>query len=112
MRRRREAAQLAFRQKAVPPLDGVGVLRDGIPDFSRSCLRRDHQRHIVSRLPVEEIAEKHTRAKICEIGRGTAVKVHYYDNLGGLKAHALTMVVACNFDKHLTVPRRCRCSRR
>jgi transposase-like protein len=64
-----EAIVVAFRQKTLLPLDDVlGCLRDAIPNLSRSALHRCLQRHGVSRLPVEETAEKRKRFKTYEIG--------------------------------------------
>lgn len=59
-----EAIVVAFRQKTLLPLDDVlGCLRDTIPNLSRSALHRCLQRHGISRLPVEETAEKRKRFK-------------------------------------------------
>ena len=64
-----EAIVVAFRQKTLLPLDDVlGCLRDTIPNLSRSALHRCLQRHGISRLPVEEAAEKRKRFKTYEIG--------------------------------------------
>ena len=64
-----EAIVVAFRQKTLLPLDDVlGCLKDTIPNLSRSALHRCLQRHGISRLPVEETAEKRTRFKTYEIG--------------------------------------------
>jgi transposase-like protein len=64
-----EAIAVAFRQKTLLPLDDVlGCLRDTIPNLSRSALHRCLQRHGISRLPVEETAEKRKRFKTYEIG--------------------------------------------
>src|SRR6202795_2788090 len=64
-----EAIVVAFRQKTLLPLDDVlGCLRDTIPNLSRSALHRCLQRHGISRLPVEETAEKRKRFKTYEIG--------------------------------------------
>src|SRR5665213_4508915 len=64
-----EAIVVAFRQKTMLPLDDVlGCLRDTIPNLSRSALHRCLQRHGISRLPVEETAEKRKRFKTYEIG--------------------------------------------
>jgi hypothetical protein len=59
-----EAIVVAFRQKTLLPLDDMlGCLRDTIPNLSRSALHRCLQRHGISRLPVEETAEKRKRFK-------------------------------------------------
>jgi hypothetical protein len=64
-----EAIVVAFRQKTLLPLDDVlGCLRETIPNLSRSALHRCLQRHGISRLPVEETAEKRKRFKTYEIG--------------------------------------------
>jgi transposase-like protein len=64
-----EAIVVAFRQKTMLPLDDVlGCLKDTIPILSRSALHRCLQRHGISRLPVEETAEKRKRFKTYEIG--------------------------------------------
>ena len=64
-----EAIVVAFRQKTLLPLDDVlGCLKESIPHLSRSALHRCLQRHGISRLPVEETAEKRKRFKAYEIG--------------------------------------------
>ena len=64
-----EAIVVAFRQKTLLPLDDVlGCLKDTVPNLSRSALHRCLQRHGISRLPVEETAEKRKRFKTYEIG--------------------------------------------
>jgi transposase-like protein len=64
-----EAIVVAFRQKTLLPLDDLlGCLKDTIPNLSRSALHRCLQRHGISRLPVEETAEKRKRFKTYEIG--------------------------------------------
>jgi hypothetical protein len=64
-----EAIVVAFRQKTLLPLDDLlGCLRETIPNLSRSALHRCLQRHGISRLPVEETAEKRKRFKTYEIG--------------------------------------------
>jgi hypothetical protein len=64
-----EAIVVAFRQKALLPLDDVlGCLRDAMPHLSRSALHRCLQRHGVSRLPIEETKEQRKRFKTYEIG--------------------------------------------
>ena len=64
-----EAVVVAFRQKTLLPLDDVlGCLKDTIPNLSRSALHRCLQRHGISRLPVEETAEKRSRFKSYKIG--------------------------------------------
>lgn len=69
-----EAIVVAFRQKTLLPLDDVlGCLRGSIPHLSRSALHRCLQRHGVSRLPVEETAEKRKRFKTYEIGNFTSI---------------------------------------
>jgi hypothetical protein len=64
-----EAIVVAFRQKTLLPLDDVlGCLKDTIPNLGRSALHRYLQRHGISRLPIEETAEKRKRFKTYEIG--------------------------------------------
>jgi hypothetical protein len=64
-----EAIVVAFRQKTLLPLDDVlGCLKDTIPNLSRSALHRCLQRHGISRLPIEETAEKRKHFKTYEIG--------------------------------------------
>jgi len=64
-----EEAIVAFRQKTLLPLDDVlGCMKDSIPHLSRSALHRCLQRHGISRLGVEETAEKRKRFKAYEIG--------------------------------------------
>ena len=64
-----EAVVVEFRRRTLLPLDDVlGCLRDTIPNLSRSALHRCLQRHGISRLPVEETAEKRKRFKTYEIG--------------------------------------------
>ena len=64
-----EAIVVAFPQKTLLPLDDMlGCLRDTIPNLGRSALHRCLHRHGISRLPVEEIAEKRKRFKTYEIG--------------------------------------------
>jgi transposase-like protein len=64
-----EEAIVVFREKTLLSLDDVlGCLRDTIPNLSRSALHRCLQRHGISRLPVEETAEKRRRFKTYEIG--------------------------------------------
>jgi transposase-like protein len=60
---------VAFRQKTMLPLDDVlGCLKDTIPNLSRSALHRCVQRHGISRLRIEETAQKRKRFKTYEIG--------------------------------------------
>ncbi len=64
-----EAVIVAVRQKTMLPLDDVlGCLRDTIPNLSRSALHRCLQRHGISQLPREEMADKRSRFKAYAIG--------------------------------------------
>ena len=64
-----EAIVVAFRQKTLLPWDdGLGCLKDAIPNLNRSALHRCRQRHGVSRLAVEETQKRRKRFKTYEIG--------------------------------------------
>jgi hypothetical protein len=64
-----EAIVVAFRQKTLLPLDdGLGCLKDTIPNLSRSALHRCLQRHGISRLPIEETKAQRKRFRTYEIG--------------------------------------------
>ena len=64
-----EAMIVAFRQRTLPPLDGImGCLRDSIPKLTRSSLHRCLAHHGFSQLPASETKSKCGRFAEATIG--------------------------------------------